>query len=112
MSSSEQFECVFGGDYENNDGSGGAHLLTDSEVDEYRESDLEWGVNRAGVVGGWDDYHPNVAVFCIVTRDEECDPFSLVFGNVVGGLEVVMAAARHRSITEVTVVDCGVVLWE
>ncbi|KAG0723813.1 hypothetical protein GWK47_041885 [Chionoecetes opilio] len=39
-------------------------------------------------------------------------PVPCVFGKVVGGLEVVVAAVQHRPITEVSVVDCGAVLWE
>ncbi|XP_069181135.1 peptidyl-prolyl cis-trans isomerase-like [Procambarus clarkii] len=101
----QQWERVIGGDYESNDGKGGASLLPDLQG-QYRES------VRAGVV--WSRYgpgDPRCALFVITTKDrKDGHQWPYVFGDVVSGLDVVRAAVNHSDITEVTVVDCGVVL--
>ncbi|XP_069193138.1 uncharacterized protein [Procambarus clarkii] len=99
----DPWECVVGGDYESNDGKGGASLLPDLKGF-YQAS------GRAGTVmdrfGG-----SRGAQFVITTRDrQDGGRWSGVFGYVVSGLDVVRAAVNHSDITEVTVVDCGVVL--
>ncbi|XP_069180692.1 uncharacterized protein [Procambarus clarkii] len=99
-------ECVVGGDYESNDGKGGAPLLPDLRG-QYRES------GQAGAVGSWWGLPggPTSAQFVIATRDRQAGHlWPYVFGDVVSGLDVVRAAVNHSDITEVTVVDCGVVL--
>ncbi|XP_069181131.1 uncharacterized protein [Procambarus clarkii] len=101
----EQRECVVGGDYESNDGKGGAPLLPDLQG-QYRES------GRAGTVRArYQTWRPRSVQFAILTRDRQ-DGYQWpdVFGDVVSGLDVVRAAVNHSDITEVTVVDCGVVL--
>ncbi|XP_069193502.1 tripartite motif-containing protein 5-like isoform X1 [Procambarus clarkii] len=98
-------EWVEGGDYESNDGEGGAPLLPDLQG-QYRES------GQAGAVWArWRPGDPRSAQFTITTRDRQ-DGYlwSHVFGDVVSGLDVVRAAVNHSDIREVTVVDCGVVL--
>ncbi|XP_069167426.1 peptidyl-prolyl cis-trans isomerase-like [Procambarus clarkii] len=100
----EPGEFVAGGDYESNDGKGGAPLLPDLQG-QYRESDQAGAVWARYVPGG-----PRSAQFAITTRDDQGDQWSDVFGDVVSGLDVVRAAVNHSDITEVTVVDCGVVL--
>ncbi|XP_069181883.1 uncharacterized protein [Procambarus clarkii] len=95
-------ECVGGGDYESNDGKGGAPLLPDLQG-QYRTS------GRAGTVCASDG--PRSAKFVITTRDlQDGHHWLYAFGNVVSGLDVVRAAVNHSNIKEVTVVDCGVVL--
>ncbi|XP_069180674.1 uncharacterized protein [Procambarus clarkii] len=99
-------ECVVGGDYESNDGQGGARLLPDLRG-QYRES------RQAGAVWSWWRWPggPTSAQFNITTRDLQAGhQRSGVFGDVVSGLDVVRAAVNHSDIREVTVVDCGVVL--
>ncbi|XP_069180688.1 peptidyl-prolyl cis-trans isomerase-like [Procambarus clarkii] len=99
-------ERVVGGDYESNDGKGGASLLPDLQG-QYRQS------GQAGAVwcGYWWLGGPTSAQFAIATRDrQDGHQWSCVFGDVVSGLDVVRAAVNHSDITEVTVVDCGVVL--
>ncbi|XP_069180684.1 uncharacterized protein [Procambarus clarkii] len=98
--------CVRGGDYESNDGEGGASLLPDLQG-QYRES------RQAGAVGSWWPLPGGLrsAQFFIATRDRQAGlQWPRVFGDVVSGLDVVRAAVNHSDITEVTVVDCGVVL--
>ncbi|XP_069183412.1 tripartite motif-containing protein 59-like [Procambarus clarkii] len=100
-----QGECVGGGDYESNDGKGGAPLLPDLQG-QYRES------GQAGaVLSFYRPWDPTSAQFAIITRDrQDGGQFIDVFGDVVSGLDVVRAAVNHSDITQVTVVDCGVVL--
>ncbi|KAG0717789.1 Peptidyl-prolyl cis-trans isomerase F, mitochondrial [Chionoecetes opilio] len=99
-------ECVMGGDYENNNGEGGAALLPDLDEGVYRESCM-----AGGVLGWWCGDPAQDAQFCIITKDWlEGSIVPYVIGKVEVGLEVVQEAARHRPITEVTVVDCGVVV--
>ncbi|XP_069181287.1 peptidyl-prolyl cis-trans isomerase-like [Procambarus clarkii] len=101
----QPWECVMGGDYESNDGKGGASLLPDLQG-QYRRS------GQAGAVLCFDEPGgPTSAQFTITTRDRQgSDQWFYVFGDVVSGLDVVRAAVNHSDITEVTVVDCGVVL--
>ncbi|XP_069180709.1 peptidyl-prolyl cis-trans isomerase-like [Procambarus clarkii] len=100
-------EHVVGGDYESNDGKGGAPLLPDLQG-QYRQS------GQAGAVrsGCWPlGEGLRSAQFVIITRDLQAgQQWPGVFGDVVSGLDVVRAAVNHSDITEVTVVDCGVVL--
>ncbi|XP_069193722.1 peptidyl-prolyl cis-trans isomerase-like [Procambarus clarkii] len=98
-------EWVEGGDYESNDGEGGTPLLPDLQG-QYRES------VRAGAVFSWyEPGDPKSAQFGITTRDRQDGvQWSYVFGDVVSGLDVVRAAVNQSDNTEVTVVDCGVVL--
>ncbi|XP_045619257.2 E3 ubiquitin-protein ligase TRIM69 isoform X1 [Procambarus clarkii] len=105
MDKGEPGEWVVGGDYESNDGEGGAPLLPNLQG-QYR------GSGRAGAVSSWwAPGSPTSAQFTIITRDHQDGPQWLwVFGDVVSGLDVVRAAVNHSDITEVTVVDCGVVL--
>ncbi|XP_069176992.1 uncharacterized protein [Procambarus clarkii] len=98
-------ERVGGGDYESNDGEGGAPLLPFLQG-QYRESGRAGAVWSRYVLGG-----PRSAQFAIITRDlQGGHQWPYVFGDVVSGLDVVRAAVNHSDITEVTVVDCGVVL--
>ncbi|XP_069193638.1 uncharacterized protein [Procambarus clarkii] len=98
-------EWVRGGDYESNDGKGGAPLLPDLQG-QYRRSGRAGAVCANGGPGG-----SRSAQFAIITRDRQDGvQWSDVFGDVVSGLDVVRAAVDHSNITEVTVVDCGVVL--
>ncbi|KAK3860142.1 hypothetical protein Pcinc_033793 [Petrolisthes cinctipes] len=86
----EQDECVFGGNYNFNDnrvygtytGVGRVSFKSDSE--------------KSGE-------------FCISTNGGY-ESFGDVIGQVESGLEVLKAAVQLRDITQVTVVDCGVVV--
>nr|XP_045619570.1 peptidyl-prolyl cis-trans isomerase H-like [Procambarus clarkii] len=105
MNKGQQWEYVVGGDYESNDGKGGAPLLPHLQG-QY------WESGRAGTVAcAWPRALDKRAQFIITTRERQDGlKFSGVFGEVVSGLDVVRAAVNHTDIREVTVVDCGVVL--
>ncbi|XP_069180681.1 tripartite motif-containing protein 59-like isoform X2 [Procambarus clarkii] len=105
-------ERVVGGDYEINDGHGGAPLLPDLRG-QYRQSRQAGAVRSWSVMVSrwWPLGDPTSAQFVITTRDRQAGHQGPgVFGDVVSGLDVVRAAVNHSDITEVTVVDCGVVL--
>ncbi|XP_063882587.1 uncharacterized protein LOC135112258 isoform X2 [Scylla paramamosain] len=100
-------ECVVGGDYQTGDGRGGAALLPHLDQGEY------WQSGKAGAVWWWRwrGDPARGAQFSITTRGvQRGSIWCGVFGQVVRGLEVVQEAAQHRPVTEVTVVQCGVVL--
>nr|XP_053650404.1 peptidyl-prolyl cis-trans isomerase 3-like [Cherax quadricarinatus] len=99
-------EHVLGGDYQYNNGDGGAPLLTHKYAYQYQES------GSAGTVLSWyDPWTSKSTQFSITTTDRtDGRQWPRVFGKVVRGLEVLRAAVNHSDITEVTVVDCGVVL--
>ncbi|XP_063879415.1 uncharacterized protein LOC135110718 [Scylla paramamosain] len=94
-------ERVVGGEYQTGDGRGGAALLPHLGQGEY------WKSGKAGAVWcWWRDDPARGAQFGITTRDlQRGRVWHDVFGQVVRGLEVVQEAARHRPITEVTVVQ-------
>ncbi|XP_050731792.1 uncharacterized protein LOC127006226 isoform X2 [Eriocheir sinensis] len=102
--------CVWGGDYESNDGDGPSVLVPELGVSEYQRSCCAGDVFMDPDAWGRDD-QLEFGHFGILTRDwVGCVAWPLVYGKVVEGLHVVAEAAQHSDITEVTVVDCGVVL--
>lgn len=101
-----EFEMVGGGDYDRNDGHGGAPIMENLRPRrEYQRAALS-GTVRAmhGPVSS------KSAQFSISTQDCASREWHWAFGRVERGLEVVRAAANHKNIKEVTVVDCGVVV--
>nr|XP_045607518.1 tripartite motif-containing protein 5-like isoform X2 [Procambarus clarkii] len=105
----QQGECVVGGDYERDDGRGGASLLPDLQGD-YRRGGFAGTVwSPCWWPEGPEDHRS--AQFGISTRDRtDGQRWPGVFGNVENGLDVVRAATNHSDIKEVTIVDCGIVL--
>lgn len=106
----EEGECVFGGDYERNDETGGAALLPSHKGEPFRNS--RW---VGSVWGRWINdpgFPTRGAQFGIRIRERLDNKFGGTIGKVVAGLDVVAAAAHYRDITEVKVVDCGVVLFK
>nr|XP_053647554.1 uncharacterized protein LOC128699071 [Cherax quadricarinatus] len=102
----EPGEYVRGGDYQYNNGRGGAALFSHQDDHQYQKSSSAGAVWSARWWGSLQS-----AQFCITTRDlTDGRQWYGVFGKVVKGLEVVKAAVNHSDITEVTVVDSGVVL--
>ena len=104
----EEDECerwVLCGDYEHNDGQGGAALMPLLDNGKYKSS------VQAGSVEAWSDDPSTGAQFSITTEVMKSRT-GYYLGKVVDGLEVVVAAYKHHPISEVIVVDCGVVLWK
>ncbi|XP_042231144.1 uncharacterized protein LOC121872447 [Homarus americanus] len=104
----EAGEFVRCGDYERNNGSGGAAIVEDLEVRGIYEKPL-----TAGTVAGWwwSDEKIPTAQFTITTRDgPEGNLCPTAFGEVVSGLEVVKEAVKCVNHCQVNVVSCGVVV--
>ncbi|XP_063601353.1 uncharacterized protein LOC134777420 [Penaeus indicus] len=99
-------ERIVGGDYEFNDGNGGATLIPGlTRSGDYNE------FCSVGDVGGWVSDNSRAAQFTITTKKSlfpYIDP--RVFGKVEKGLKVAKAAAKCRNIKTVMVVDCGIVI--
>nr|XP_053650407.1 uncharacterized protein LOC128700943 isoform X1 [Cherax quadricarinatus]XP_053650408.1 uncharacterized protein LOC128700943 isoform X2 [Cherax quadricarinatus] len=101
----EPGECVMAGDYQYNNGEGGAPLLPHQRDHQYQKSG-----SAGSVVSQYWPWGDQSAQFCITTRDfTDGGQWPRVFGKVLRGLDVVRAVVDHSDITEVTVVDCGVV---
>lgn len=76
--------------------------------------DLEWGDEhscepRPGLLIPLSKYVDQHG-FGICTKGKPGGSFDCPFGEVVAGMEVVMAAVRHHPVTEVTITHCGLVL--
>ncbi|XP_050717516.1 tripartite motif-containing protein 5-like [Eriocheir sinensis] len=101
-------EYVVSGRFVSNNGHWTSVLLPGLDEGEYRES------CQAGDVFGvvWRDVTGDeCGYFGICTRGNRTSlEMPRVFGEVVDGLHVVVEAAQHRDIDEVTVTDCGLVL--
>ena len=77
-------------------------------------ADLEWGNDykeepRNGLLiplSKFVDQHG----FGICTRGNPGSTFHCPFGEVMNGMEVVVAAIQHNPVSEVTITHCGVVL--
>lgn len=92
-----------GGDYECDDGSGGAPLL----------SELQGGHRKTGAAGSvwarWEVEGPRSAQFAITTR--ECHgTIPRVFGTVEEGMSVLRQAVNVIGRKRVTIDECGVVV--
>ncbi|KAG7159292.1 Peptidyl-prolyl cis-trans isomerase cyp11-like [Homarus americanus] len=99
------WERVVTGDYEHNNGKGGAAVHPEVGMTKY-----EGLYSRGTVAGLWWGSDDTAAQFIIYTRVTSEDSHPLMFGEVVSGLEVVQSTVKLSDITNVTVVDCGVVL--
>ncbi|XP_050689146.1 uncharacterized protein LOC126981732 isoform X2 [Eriocheir sinensis] len=98
-----QGEFVMGGDYECDDGSGGAPIL----------SELQGGHRKTGAAGSvwgrWEVEGPRSAQFAITTR--ECQgTIPRVFGTVEEGMSVLKQAVNVIGKKRVTIDECGVVV--
>ncbi|XP_066965290.1 uncharacterized protein [Macrobrachium rosenbergii] len=102
-------EQVWGGDYENNDGSGGA-ALPDMVRGPKNHQDV-----IAGLVAGF--YYPgfgqdhNPSQFGIYTRDMAGYVEMSSMGRVLSGLEIMTAVAQLVDLQDAFVSDCGLVLF-
>ncbi|XP_042242759.1 uncharacterized protein LOC121879965 isoform X2 [Homarus americanus] len=99
-----QEEGVLAGDYEHNNGNGGAALqkgLASSQCT---------GTWTEGTVSGRKEDDATAAQFYIITRVNSARVGQAVIGQVESGLGVVRSAVSLSDVRKVTVVDCGVVL--
>ncbi|XP_063599739.1 uncharacterized protein LOC134776041 isoform X1 [Penaeus indicus] len=98
-------ECVRGGDYDNNDGTGGAAVIVGlTRGGEYMRSD-----NAGAVWGRWGD-ECRGGQFYITTRSRPGAALLTVFGQVESGLETLKSAVNLPDIGRMAVNDCGLVV--
>ncbi|XP_068207622.1 uncharacterized protein [Palaemon carinicauda] len=101
-------EFVRGGDYQYNNGTGGASLLPDlGRGGEYWRQQVSGSVMAAG---SWGDACS--AQFIISTKSPGllAQRDDTIFGQVENGLEVLNAAISETRITQVNVTDCGIMI--
>lgn len=99
-------ERLYFGNYKSSDGKDGAALLPNLAKGYYKKS------GHAGTLFGTWQWNGNTrgAYFGILTRNRQDGKWSDVFGEVAEGMDCLAAAIKHCDVTEVTIVDCGVVL--
>ncbi|XP_066951492.1 uncharacterized protein [Macrobrachium rosenbergii] len=100
-------EFVRGGDYQHNNGTGGASLLPGlKRGGEYWRRQVSGSVMAAG---SWGDACS--AQFIISTRNPgSAQRDDTIFGQVEDGLPVLNAAIKDGRITRVNVTDCGIMI--
>ncbi|XP_042221997.1 uncharacterized protein LOC121866410 [Homarus americanus] len=98
-------EYVEGGDYENDNGTGGAPLLDDLEYD----GELKQPIT-CGVVSARSRSIKSASMFKIYTKDSPGYFDKGVFGSVEIGMNVMREVVMQKKITTVEVWDCGVVI--
>lgn len=97
-------ECIYGGDYQYDNGSGGEAIRTGKpKTEQFRRPGAGF------LVGRWKD-DARRAQFGITTKEWSMNMHEVVLGKVESGMSVVLAAVRKLHIRDVTVVDCGVVV--
>lgn len=99
-------EIIRGGDYENNDGTGGTALVEDIGTGGEHMHEAVSGL----LVGAHSDQRHRLAVFGVILSPWPEHRTDTAFGMVTRGLATLRAAARHSPVTEVLVADCGLVL--
>ncbi|XP_068239808.1 uncharacterized protein [Palaemon carinicauda] len=103
-------EAVHTGDYKHNNGTGGAPVYPGIKVNDDRYSSplipgIVWATHDT-------DDGSKLSQFSITTGTCEAREFKYqrVFGLVEQGLDIVRAATEVDDITNVEIVDCGIVL--
>ncbi|KAG7168527.1 Peptidyl-prolyl cis-trans isomerase B-like 2, partial [Homarus americanus] len=102
-------EHIWGGDYEQGDGSGGASVSNNSDID--KAGILGRAVPiTAGLVAGRYEKKNVSSIFRIYTREAKGVIEEAAFGQVEFGLDVIQRAINQKNIKDVIISDCGVVL--
>lgn len=99
-------EIIRGGDYENNDGTGGAALVENVSTGGEHMREAVPGL----LVGAHSEQRHRLAVFGVILSPWPDHRTDTAFGTVTRGLATLRAAARHSPVSEVLVADCGLVL--
>ncbi|XP_071512682.1 uncharacterized protein [Panulirus ornatus] len=103
-------EHVWGGDYDQGDGSGGATLPSNCSGED-AEAELGCAVPiTPGLVAGRYEKKDVSSIFRIYTREAKHCMEEAAFGHVEHGLSVVEKAINHNIIQDVIISDCGVVM--
>ncbi|KAK7073309.1 hypothetical protein SK128_027072 [Halocaridina rubra] len=102
-------EQLWGGDYENNDGSGGA-ALPNMQCGPKNYQDITAGLVAGFYFSGYGQDH-NPSQFGIYTNNMIGYSEMSSLGKVVIGLEIVSNAAQLEDVQEAIVSSCGIVLF-
>ncbi|KAG0719369.1 Peptidyl-prolyl cis-trans isomerase B1 [Chionoecetes opilio] len=97
-------EIIRGGDYEHNDGTGGAAVVEGVATGGEHLHDAAPGL----VVGAHSGQQHRLAVFGVILSPWSEHKTDTAFAAVTSGLGVLRAAARTQPVTQVTVLDCGI----
>ncbi|KAK3886372.1 hypothetical protein Pcinc_009476 [Petrolisthes cinctipes] len=99
---------VWGGDYENNDGSGGA-ALSGMQRGTQNHQDIEAGLVAGYYFPGYGCDH-NPSQFCIYVNNLPGYYEMSSIGRVIGGLEIITNVANLNDVREAYVSECGLLL--
>lgn len=99
-------EIIRGGDYEHNDGTGGAPLVEGLTNGGAYLREAQEGL----LVGAHAGQTERLAVFGIILSPWPGRQTDTAFGIVTSGLGTLRSAARHCPISDVVVENCGVVI--
>ncbi|XP_045601458.1 uncharacterized protein [Procambarus clarkii] len=102
----EKGEIIRGGDYENNNGTGGAAIVEGVFSGEVYLREAVAGL----LVGAHERQTQRLGVFGIILSAWPHKKTDTGFGQVTSGLGTLRSAARHKPITDVTVENCGLVI--
>ncbi|KAK7074511.1 hypothetical protein SK128_005345 [Halocaridina rubra] len=97
-------EYIEAGDYEKNDGTGGLPLLEELEYAEQVKQTI-----TCGTVAGKDRHKKTASMFRIYTKDSP-GYFDRIFAHIESGFDVMREAVKQKTIGEVMIRECGVVL--
>ncbi|XP_064122086.1 E3 ubiquitin-protein ligase TRIM65-like isoform X1 [Macrobrachium nipponense] len=102
----EPGEIVRGGDYENDDGTGGAAILEDIDVGgPYLQEAVE------GLLVGAHIRQPErLGVFGIILTAYPFSKTDTGFGVVTNGIGTLKSVSRHKPISDVAIENCGLVI--
>ncbi|XP_076065892.1 uncharacterized protein LOC143039566 [Oratosquilla oratoria] len=96
------------GDYEYNNGRGGASVVSDLEKSVEQLYPMDEGILVAGSIGR----SAMDSMFVICTKGDASRTVACPFGMVTSGLSILQQAAEHYAYAEIWINDCGVLLWE
>lgn len=102
----EPGEIIRGGDYENDDGTGGAAILEDLDVGGVYLQEAVEGL----LVGAHIRQPERLAVFGIILIAYPCSKTDTGFGVVTNGIGTLKSVSRHKPISDVAIENCGLVI--
>lgn len=102
-------EHVWGGDYDQSDGSGGTQVKN-ADVNEMPSEAGRKLPITAGLVAGRYEKKNISSIFRIFTKDAKDVEEEAAFGQVEYGLQFFVDAINHNNIQDVIISDCGIVI--